>query len=73
MKKMGDFLKEKREEKNMSITTVSSKLKVKEDYVKFLEKNEIHCFNQKRLEEIVIAYDLSNEDKKEFYKLAISK
>jgi len=73
MKKIGDFLKQIREEKKMSIATVSSKLNVKEDYVNFLEKNEIHFFSENRLEQIVIAYNLSKEEEIDFYKIAIYK
>ena len=71
MKSLGDFLKKVRENKKISVSRVASRLKVKEDYIVCVEDNNITNFSKKRLEDIVIAYDLNKDEENEFYKIAL--
>ena len=73
MTKLGTFLKETRKKNKFSVSRVANKLGVNEDYIFYVEENQIAQFSEKRLKDIIVAYDLNKEEKEEFYKLMLSK
>lgn len=66
---LGEFFKNIRLEKKISVDSIRSKLGVSEDYVKFLEEGSIFSFSKERRNDIINAYALTEDEKKEFFKL----
>ena len=72
-KNFGEFIKEKRVEKRLTVREFAGLLGVSAPYVTDVEKDRRNPFNNEALEKIIDILDLSEEEKIEMYDLAGSK